>query len=103
MRWELVKAAWGLAAEAFPKKRVYVVVPSRVAPEGAMEVIGLEDGKEAGKIAYRVTPSGRVTLSARNCSTRSKWVAMAIRAALPSPRRMASVISRCTSMERRGA
>ena len=64
MRWELIKAAWGLASEAFPDKRVYVVSPHRIAPEGAMEVVDLSDGKEAGRIAYRVTPSGRVTLSA---------------------------------------
>jgi hypothetical protein len=64
MRWELIKAAWGLASEAFPDKRVYVVTPYRIAPEGAMEVVNLSDGKEIGKIAYRVNPSGRVTLAA---------------------------------------
>ena len=59
-----MKAAWGLASEAFPDKRVYVVTPQRIAPEGAMRVVDLEDGKDAGLIAYRVNPSGKVVMAA---------------------------------------
>jgi hypothetical protein len=63
MRWQLIKAAWGLAREAFPDKRVYVTSPARVAPEGDMEVVDLSDGKTIGKVAYRARPEGRMVLS----------------------------------------
>lgn len=63
MRWQLIKAAWGLAREAFPDKRVYVMNPSRVEPEGGMEVVDLSDGKTIGKVAYKARPEGRMVLS----------------------------------------
>jgi len=64
MRWELVKAAWGLAVEAFPDKRVYVAAPARIAPAGRMKVIDLADGEKAGEIDYKVDRSGRMVLKA---------------------------------------
>lgn len=56
MRWKVIKEAWQLARESFPKvERLYVSFPNRFRNSGECEVVDLEKPREPlGKIDYQM-------------------------------------------------
>jgi len=59
VRWNIVRKAWQLARDRFPDvRRLFVDVPSRLAPRGEMAIIDLDKPKEPlSRISFQVQPS----------------------------------------------
>jgi len=64
MRWEIVKQAWKMAKQAFPKAtRIYVDIPPRFSFKGACQVMDLDKDCSLGEIMYSVVGlQGKPTL-----------------------------------------
>jgi hypothetical protein len=84
MRWNVIKEAWQLAKESFPKvERLYVSFPDRFRGSGECDVVDLEKpGESLGKIAYKMGCHDKTPVVFLSINKTSKSVKLPRQAAL---------------------
>lgn len=84
MRWKVIKEAWQLARESFPKvERLYVSFPDRFRNSGECEVLDLEKpGVPLGRIDYKMGCHDQSPVVFMSLDKRSKSVSLPRQAAL---------------------
>ena len=74
MRWEIIKKAWQLANQKFPKAKLYVDMPDRFTGSGECSIFDLEKPNDPlGKIVYQARcEDGKPVLSMKIDETEEK-------------------------------